>query len=344
MKTSLLIVAGDNKRFIAQAIEGANLAFPGISIGSVSSLMEAVAEEPASSIEILALADADEAAIREATLALDADDLPRWAVVAIGNSGAIPFAEIVSDTEFHSCMLTRVFRSAVAMNELRRERDRLRADLLSIGIRISHDLRSPVGGIFSATEVLDATGPERPKNEKSPTQPIFESANDLVRIISQLTLVSKATARPHTRQQFNMAGPVGRALERVEMKARETAATISRPPSWPEAVGDPTLTELAWLGLLENALRHAGKTPRIELGWEQGDDSSTFWIRDHGPGVPVEKRHQLFHPFHRLHEPSAARGLGLPIVGRLVQLQGGSCGYEPMGPAGSRFFFRLPRS
>jgi K+-sensing histidine kinase KdpD len=343
MKTSVLIVAGADKRLIAQAIEAANGVFPGASVGSANSLKEALATEPSPAQEIIVLADAEEAGIREATQALDAANLPRWAVVATGSSAPVPFAEVIPVAELNSGKLARAFRSAAAINQLRRERDRLRADLLSIGIRISHDLRSPMGGIISSTEVLDATGPERPKNEKSPTQPIFESANDLVKVINQLTLVTKATARPDTRQKFNMAGPMGRALERVEMKVRQTAATISKPASWPELVGDPTFTELAWLGLLENALRHAGKSPTIELGWDQDEENYTFWIRDHGPGVPVEKRRQLFHPFHRLHEPNAARGLGLPIVGRLVQLQGGTCGYEPLTPAGSRFFFKLPR-
>jgi K+-sensing histidine kinase KdpD len=343
MKTSLLIVSGTDKRFVAQAIEAANGVFPGASVGSVNSLKEALEMEPSSAPEILVLADADEATIREATQALDAGNLPRWAVVATGASAPVPFAEVVPVAELNSGTLARVFRSAAAMSQMRRERDRLRADMLSIGIRISHDLRSPIGGIISSTEVLEAIAPERPKDEKLPTQPIFESANDLVKVVNQLTLVSKATARPDTRQKFNMAGPVGRAMERVEMKVRETAAAISKPASWPEVVGDPAFTELAWLGLLENALRHAGKSPKIELGWDEDGEYYTFWIRDHGPGVQPEKRRQLFHPFHRLHEPSAARGLGLPIVGRLVQLQGGTCGYEPLTPTGSRFLFKLPR-
>ena len=81
---------------------------------------------------------------------------------------------------------------------------------------------------------------------------------------------------------------------------------------------------------------------RIEIGWDQQGEMYRFWVRDNGVGVPSEKRHQLFHPFNRLHETNAARGLGLPIIERMVRLQGGLCGYESLPGGGSCFFFTLP--
>ena len=42
-----------------------------------------------------------------------------------------------------------------------------------------------------------------------------------------------------------------------------------------------------------------------------------------------------------LHRENAVSGLGLSIVRRLVELHGGSCGYE-ISPEGARFYFTLP--
>jgi K+-sensing histidine kinase KdpD len=341
MKISLLLVAGDNKRCASIAIEAAQAAFPGTTVASVASFKEALETEAVHTPELLVLAD--ETKIKEATLAIDGSKLPRWAVIAMGESAPVPFAEVIPEPEWNPAVLARVIRSAVPLHMLRRETERLRGDLVSIGIRISHDLRTPVGGVLSATEVLEASMHGRPQSEKSLTQPLFESANDLVKIISQLTLVSKASGRPESHQRFNMATPVGRALERVEMRVREKGASVSKPKAWPDAVGDPTYSEAVWAGLVDNAVRHSGKTPRIELGWEAAGDTHKFWVRDHGAGVPAEKRRSLFHPFHRLHEPNAPRGLGLSIVERLVRLQGGHCGYEPAASGGASFFFTLPR-
>jgi signal transduction histidine kinase len=128
----------------------------------------------------------------------------------------------------------------------------------------------------------------------------------------------------------------------VEARAHREGASISRPSSWPEVIGDPAKAETVWHLLLENALRHAGKQPKIELGWEPADNGYKFWVRDNGTGVPPEKQRLLFQPFHRLHETTAGRGFGLSIAGRLVHLQGGQSGYEPGGSGGACFFFTLP--
>jgi K+-sensing histidine kinase KdpD len=340
MKIGLLLVAGKNKRFAAVAIDAANAAFPGASVAHAGSLDEAIgmaASEP----EVLVLAPADEATIARAVQVLDGDKLPRWAVVAMGEAAAAPFTEVVPDAQWNTAVVARAFRSALALRLLRRETERLRGDLLAVGVRITHDLRTPLGGVLSAAEALEASAHAKPENGFLPL--IFESADELARIITQLTLVAKASGKPVTPQTFNMGDPVSRALERVQLKAREREATISKPKSWPDAVGDPSYSEAVWAALLENAIRHSGKSPQIELGWEECGEACRFWVHDQGSGVAPQKRRQLFHPFHRLHEPSAARGLGLPIAERLVRLQGGECGYLPRAPSGSSFYFTLPR-
>jgi K+-sensing histidine kinase KdpD len=342
MKPSLLLVAGNNERFTAVAIEAANEAFRGATVASAHSLEEALAMETASTPEILLLADAGRSMVRAAAEAVDAGKLPRWSVVAMGTGEAIPFTETIPESEWSPALLARVLRSSVALHLLHRERERLRGDLLSIGIRISHDLRTPVGGILSATEVVEGSMPAGVPPGESLTQPIIESANDLAKIIGQLTLLSKASARPESRQLFNMAVPVGRALERVEMRVRGKGAKVANAASWPDANADPALTEAIWVCLLDNAIRHSGKAPNIELGWEKADGGNKYWVRDNGPGIAREKRKLLFHPFHRLHEPSAPRGLGLSTVERLVAIQGGRCGYECVEPSGSAFCFSLP--
>jgi signal transduction histidine kinase len=343
MKTSMLLVAGNDPRFSAVATEAARAAFPGIAVSTVNSVEEAVGSGTASGIEFLVLCEDDDAAVRQAAHAVDAQKLPRWAVIAPGESTPDVPAERLPAGEWNPKGVARAIRSALRLHLAHRERVRLRGDLLTIGIRFTHDMRTPVSGIMSSTEVVATCGPTRSGAEKSLTQPIFESANDLVKIIGQLALVSKASARPDSRQSFNMAVAAGRALERLEMKIREKGAGVSRPQNWPNVIGDPGYTEAIWVGLLDNAIRHAGKAPRIEIGWEPAADGSKFWVRDQGPGIPPEKQRFLFFPFHCLHEANAPKGLGLPIVDRLVGLQGGSCGYEPVLPSGASFHFILPQ-
>ena len=117
---------------------------------------------------------------------------------------------------------------------------------------------------------------------------------------------------------------------------------MAQPNFWPKVYGEADSIEKVWCDLLANALSHARDQPRIELGWIRNKSEHRFWISDDGIGVPLERRPQLFHPFHLMHRMNSPKGLGLPLVQRLVELHGGSCGYEPFKEGGSLFFFTLP--
>jgi signal transduction histidine kinase len=342
MNISLLLIAGDDERFAAAAGEAARAAFPGTSLRSARSLADALAAAPSEVPEILVMRGASMSDIEQATGALDDSKLPRWAVVASGASPHVPFARVISDSDWEPSVLEGAFKGAVELHLLRRERDRLLGDLHTIGARITHDLRTPLGGIMAATEAFNETGAAGPDPANALVQPITESVQDLVGIIAQVSLLSKASARKAPSQAFNMGRAASRAVMRVEARAARAGATLVRPESWPDVSGDPANSESVWHILLENALNHAGKKARIEIGWEPQGGAFRFWVRDNGAGVAPETRASLYQPFHRLHEANAVRGLGLPIMERLVSLQGGQCGYEQTPDGGACFFFTLP--
>lgn len=139
-----------------------------------------------------------------------------------------------------------------------------------------------------------------------------------------------------------MGGPVSHALEQLESRIHRSGAGVSQPDAWPEVEAVAANLDVIWWNLLANALEHAGERPRIELGWQKEDARIRFWVSDAGPGVAEAALPKLFHPFETLHERNSSRGLGLSIVRRLVELEGGTCGHEPGATGGSVFSFSLP--
>lgn len=236
--------------------------------------------------------------------------------------------------------LAGTLTSKITPDELMRENARLRGDLLTVARRISHDLRTPLGGIMTTSEVLREMLAENHPSSASLTAPILDSAESMEKFIERVSFVLKASAHPVSKEPVKMGEVVFRALQRMESKILKKNVTVSEPPSWPESSGVFPLLEVVWWNLLSNALQH-GKD-RIELGWRKEKGGLRFWVCDNGSGVTTEKRVKLFQPFHSLHEPDAAPGLGLSIVHRLVELQGGDCGYEPRTEGGSCFYFTLP--
>jgi signal transduction histidine kinase len=68
-------------------------------------------------------------------------------------------------------------------------------------------------------------------------------------------------------------------------------------------------------------------------------------IEDDGPGVPAEVREEIFEPFNRgpaspVHAPGV--GIGLSLVRRFSQLQGGNAWVEEREGGGASFRVFLP--
>jgi len=139
-----------------------------------------------------------------------------------------------------------------------------------------------------------------------------------------------------------MGDIVTAALDRLEGRRQKQGATIIRPESWPSVEGVPAWLEVIWWNLIGNSLDHGGSATRIVSRLDAHVAGVSILVRDNGPGVSLEKRGRLFEPFDLLHELNSPRGLGLPIVQRLVELQGGRCGYEFPPGGGCTLSFTLP--
>ena len=217
---------------------------------------------------------------------------------------------------------------------------RLRGDLLTIARRISHDLRTPLGGIISAGEMVKEVLVEQNPTSAALVGPLFDSADGMTQLIERVSFLLKASLHPAPKEKVKMSEVVFNVRQRLESIVLKKNATILEPAAWPEVNGVGFWLEVVWWNLLANALQH-GKD-LIELGWQEGKAELRFWVCDNGDAVAAEKRDKLFQPFHTLYEANAGRGLGLSIVQRLMELQGGNCGYEPRLDGGSCFYFTLP--
>jgi signal transduction histidine kinase len=230
----------------------------------------------------------------------------------------------------------------VPLDELLQENARMRGDLLTIAHRISHDLRTPLGGINVTSEMLKEMLADGSPIPGSTVNPIFDSTDEIIKLIERVGFVLKASVKPAPKEPVKMGHIVFEVLQKLERKILQKNATVSQPNSWPEVNGVALWLGVIWWNLLSNPLRLAKNPLKMDLGWRDEKGEIQFWVSDDAGGVPSEIRGKLFQPFESLHESDAAPGLGLAIVHRLVSLQGGRCGYVPNSESGSLFYFTLP--
>jgi signal transduction histidine kinase len=145
-----------------------------------------------------------------------------------------------------------------------------------------------------------------------------------------------ATLRP---ERASLDDLVSAAWTRVEREAvdRGVSLTCSLEPPDVLVLADRALTVRLLGNLFENAVRHAPGSS-VVVRARRGAVRVDVDVIDDGPGVAPEMHEKLFEPFFRA-DPSRSRrtggsGLGLMIVRRAVEAQGGTCRASASSPGG----------
>jgi len=99
--------------------------------------------------------------------------------------------------------------------------------------------------------------------------------------------------------------------------------------------------------LLTNAINYSPPDETIEVGFDFLKSSKIiFYVKDKGPGVPLEHHETIFDKYFQLDKKSDGRvhttGLGLTFCKMAVEAHRGKIGVESESQKGSRFFFVLP--
>jgi signal transduction histidine kinase len=341
-KVSAVLIVGRDATARAVALGAARLAYPQAAVVELAGVAEAAKRPQATELELLVLLRPSPADFEKATQARDKRRLPRWPIVVFGDAPAGTGASVLVPQDWSPSVGAQVLGRVALLHVLMRDNERLRGDLRTIGRRIAHDLRTPLNCVSAAGEGIKISPDGSAASNEALTHSLLDAVGEIVVLIERVSFLVKATADPLPPKPVSMHEIVWAALQRLEGRMRRHGATVTQPESWPQVEGVASWLEVIWGSLISNSLEHGGLSPKLEIGWTKQAFEHHFWVSDSGPGVPGGKRPQLFEPFDRLHDLGAPRGLGLPIVQRLVEMQGGRCGYEQPEGGGVRFFFTLP--
>jgi signal transduction histidine kinase len=107
-----------------------------------------------------------------------------------------------------------------------------------------------------------------------------------------------------------------------------------------------TMLLQVFANLISNAIKYNDKPEGlIQVYCTIQDQHYEFVVEDNGPGIPAEFHETIFVIFHTLHsrDKFESTGIGLTIVKRILEENGGKIWVESEPGKGSKFKFLWPR-
>ena len=243
-------------------------------------------------------------------------------------------------------------RAALAVDNARLYQEaqdaiRSRDDFLSVA---AHELRTPTTTLLAHAQLVlrgfSKEGQLDPARTVQSLRAIGGQANRLNRLVSQLLDVSQIhLGRLALRCEIvDLESLVDGAVAAAQARAGRRSLTWQSDGPLPTLV-DPLRLEQVLTNLLDNAMKYDPQGAPIEVELSRpSTDTAQIAVRDHGPGIPAERRAEIFEPHYRPHADhyASGMGLGLHISRQIVELHEGELRAEFPADGGSRFLVRLP--
>lgn len=213
---------------------------------------------------------------------------------------------------------------------------------------IAHDLRAPLRHLSRFSEALDLEcGPALNGDCAGYLRHIRAGAERMDALVQDILRYSRLTRTDLSVRPVDVGPLVETVLHGMapELVARNARVSVEGPGD--PVLADPLLLSQALTNLLSNAVKFVatGRAPVVRIRTEPRKDATRIWIEDNGIGIAPRHHGRVFEIFERLHgaEAYGGTGIGLAIVRRVVERQGGRVGLESEEGLGSRFWIDLPR-
>jgi PAS domain S-box-containing protein len=208
---------------------------------------------------------------------------------------------------------------------------------------VAHDLKAPLRAVANLSQWIED---DLEGKVLADTQP-------------QLTLlrnrVERMAATIDGLLDYARIGRTDESIERVDVAELLAEAIESLAPSPTFSISiDPTLPILktkrillfqVFTNLIGNAIAHHDRSDgSILISCQPSGDFYEFGVADDGPGIAPENHTKIFNIFQTVNPHSCANstGIGLAIVKKIIETEGGTIRLESELGRGSAFYFTWP--
>lgn len=261
---------------------------------------------------------------------------------------AVPLADPQTFSEDHLKLAVAVaHQAALAVEETRYYRALVQAEqLAAVGQTIaalSHHIKNIMQGVRFGSDMVKLGLAEDDREmllrgwrlvEKNQTR-----IDELI-----LDMLGYAKEREPAAEPTDLASLVSDAMEVVRGRANDSGVTLELVADpLPPVPCDPDGIHRAVLNVLSNAVDAVADVPlpKVVVSLRTLGDVGLIVVTDNGPGVPEDKREEVFKPFVST-KGSKGTGLGLPAARKTLREHGGDLVIRDAAGGGAEFVFKLP--
>ncbi|BBO16683.1 conserved hypothetical protein [Candidatus Brocadia pituitae] len=219
---------------------------------------------------------------------------------------------------------------------------------------MSHELRTPLNAIIGFAEVLrDKLCGDLNEEQSDFVIDIHSSGQHLLQMINDILDLSKVESGKLELkyEEFELGKAIDAVLITLKGLASKKSLTIETTIHDPgdRLVADPTKFKQILYNLLSNAIKFTPEKGKITLqttSLKKENNGIEVKVTDTGIGIASEHYPKIFVEFSQVDSSYSRKyegtGLGLALTKKLVEMHGGTIGFQSTVGAGSVFFFTLP--
>jgi len=212
---------------------------------------------------------------------------------------------------------------------------------------VAHDLRNPIGGIASLTQVM--MDDEFNDEQKELITLIKETSNNSLELINEILEVTNSGTSQLNKELVDINSLLSKSVELLRFKAAEKGQNIKLEPlEQPENL--LISREKIWRvigNLISNAIKFSAPGGTIVVKAIARKNELKISVKDSGIGIPANVQDKVFNMFTEAKRPGTAGeksfGLGLSISKQIIEGHDGKIWFESDGKTGTTFYISLPR-